>query len=61
MTSAQIGLIAGMGMGLAAIVGGFPGFLLVAALGAIGLIVGKVVDGEVDLSSVNSRKGRDRS
>ncbi|GAB3299541.1 hypothetical protein EK0264_18010 [Epidermidibacterium keratini] len=61
MTSAQIGLVAGMGMGLAAIVGGFPGFLLVAALGAIGLIVGKVVDGEVDLSSVNSRKGRDRS
>ena len=61
MTSAQIGLIAGMGMGLAAIVGGFPGFLLVAALGAIGLIVGKVVDGEVDLSLVNARKGRDRS
>lgn len=61
MTSAQIGLIAGMGMGLAAIVGGFPGFLLVAALGAIGLIVGKVVDGEVDLSSVNARKGRDCS
>ena len=43
MTSAQIGLIAGMGMGLAAIVGGFPGFLLVAALGAIVLIV--VFDG----------------
>lgn len=61
MSSAQIGLVAGMGMGLAAIIGGFPGFLLVVALGAIGLIVGKVVDGEVDLNSIGGRKGRDRS
>lgn len=61
MTSAQIGLLAGMGMGLAAIVGGFPGFLLVTALGAIGLILGRVLDGELDLGSVVRTKGRDRS
>lgn len=61
MTSAQIGLIAGMGIGLAAIVGGFPGFLLVVALGAIGLILGRVLDGELDLGSMLRSKGRDRS
>ncbi|WP_106847892.1 hypothetical protein [Blastococcus sp. Marseille-P5729] len=61
MSSAQIGLIAGMALGLAAIVGGFAGFLLVAALGAIGLVLGRVVDGELDLGSVTrGSKGRDR-
>lgn len=61
MTSAQIGLLAGMGIGLAAIIGGFPGFLLVVALGAIGLIVGRVLDGELDVGSILRTKGRDRS
>lgn len=62
MSSAQIGLIAGMALGLAAIVGGFAGFLLVAALGAIGLVLGRVVDGELDLGSVTrGNKGRDRA
>jgi len=50
-----------MGIGLAAIVGGFPGFLLVVALGAIGLILGRVLDGELDLGSMLRSKGRDRS
>lgn len=61
MTSAQVGLLVGMGAGLAAIVGGFPGFLLVVALGAIGLVLGRVLDGELDLSTVVRTKGRDRS
>lgn len=61
MSSAQIGLLAGMGIGLAAIIGGFPGFLLVAALGAIGLVLGRVIDGELDLTAVSRGKGRDRS
>lgn len=61
MSSAQIGLLAGMALGLAAIVGGFAGFLLVAALGAIGLVLGRVVDGELDLGSVTRGKGRDRA
>ncbi|WP_153505804.1 hypothetical protein [Cumulibacter manganitolerans] len=61
MSSAQIGLVAGMALGLAAIVGGFAGFLLVAALGAIGLVLGRVVDGELDLGSMTRGKGRDRA
>lgn len=60
MSSAQVGLLAGMGIGLAAIIGGFAGFLLVAALGAIGLVLGRVVDGELDLGSVTRPKNRDR-
>lgn len=60
MSSAQIGLISGMALGLAAIVGGFAGFLLVAALGAIGLVLGRVVDGELDLGTMTRGKGRDR-
>lgn len=60
MTSTHVGLIAGMGLGLAAVVGGFAGFLLVAALGAIGLVLGRVLDGELDLSAVVRTKGRDR-
>lgn len=61
MSSAQIGLLAGMALGLAAIIGGFAGFLLVAALGAIGLVLGRVVDGELDLGTVTRGKGRDRA
>jgi hypothetical protein len=61
MSSAQIGLLAGMLIGLAAIIGGFAGFLLVTALGAIGLVLGRVVDGELDLGGVTRGKGRDRA
>lgn len=60
MSSAHIGLLAGMLIGLAAIIGGFAGFLLVAALGAIGLVLGRVVDGELDLGGMTRGKSRDR-
>ncbi|RII18562.1 hypothetical protein DSC45_11635 [Streptomyces sp. YIM 130001] len=48
MSMALVGLIAGMGLGFAAYFGGFGAFLLVAALGAIGFLVGRYVDGDLE-------------
>lgn len=52
------GLIAGLALGLGAAADGFYGFLLVLFLGAVGtaagVIVSKVVEGEIDLDEVTS-------
>jgi uncharacterized membrane protein YeaQ/YmgE (transglycosylase-associated protein family) len=50
MHPAMIGLISGLILGLAWISGGFEGLVVTAALGIIGLVVGKVVAGDVDLN-----------
>jgi uncharacterized membrane protein YeaQ/YmgE (transglycosylase-associated protein family) len=49
MHPAMIGLISGLILGLAWVSGGFEGLVVTAALGIIGLVVGKVVAGDVDL------------
>ncbi|MER7760069.1 hypothetical protein [Streptomyces sp. NPDC097619] len=48
MTMAQTGLLAGMALGFAAYFGGFGAFLLVAALGAIGFVLGRFFDGDLE-------------
>ncbi|MGI8647665.1 MAG: hypothetical protein DLM55_04255 [Acidimicrobiales bacterium] len=58
MKRSTIGLGIGMALGFAAAFGGFSAFLLVAGLGAIGLLAGKVLDGELDLSELLSFRGR---
>lgn len=50
MSTATVGLLAGMALGFAAYFGGFWAFLLVAALGAVGLVVGRILQGDVDVS-----------
>lgn len=60
MNATTLGLLTGLILGLAGVIGGFSGFLLTLVLGAIGLLVGRVLDGELDLSQVFSSKGRDR-
>ncbi|MDQ3762334.1 MAG: hypothetical protein M3460_11790 [Actinomycetota bacterium] len=60
MNATSIGLLTGLILGLAGVIGGFSGFLLTLVLGAIGLLVGRVLDGELDLGQVLSGKGRDR-
>ncbi len=45
-----IGLFCGLLLGLAWVTGGFEGFVIAAALGIIGFVVGKVIAGEVDLT-----------
>ncbi|MBT2511785.1 hypothetical protein J7I98_39690 [Streptomyces sp. ISL-98] len=59
MSRATVGLLAGMALGFAAYFGGFWAFLLVAALGAVGLAVGRVLEGDLEVSDfVRSRDRR---
>lgn len=60
MNATTIGLLAGLLLGLAGAIGGVSGFLLALVLGAIGLLVGRVLDGKLDLGQILSGKGRDR-
>lgn len=55
-----LGLATGLALGFAAAFGGFVAFLIVAVLGALGLVVGRFLDGRLDLSSLTGR-ARDRS
>jgi hypothetical protein len=57
MNSTHFGLLTGLALGFAAAFGGFGAFLVVLVLGALGLLVGRVLDGKLDLSQL---AGRDR-
>ncbi|MFD0268465.1 hypothetical protein ACFVGY_18115 [Streptomyces sp. NPDC127106] len=48
MRMAFAGLFAGMALAFAGYFGGFGAFLLVAALGAVGFVVGRFLDGDLD-------------
>lgn len=60
MNATTLGLLTGLILAVAGVIGGFSGFLLALVLGAIGLLVGRVLDGELDLSQILSGKDRDR-
>ncbi|MFC8372850.1 hypothetical protein ACFUIT_33645 [Streptomyces sp. NPDC057239] len=49
MNTAVVGMIAGMALGFAGYFGGFGAFLLVAALGAVGFVVGRFLEGDLEL------------
>ncbi|MEV4731779.1 hypothetical protein [Saccharopolyspora sp. NPDC049426] len=57
MNAVQTGLLAGLILGVAAAAGGFTGFLIALVLGAIGVVAGRVVEGELDLGEVFGRGG----
>ena len=59
MNATQTGLLAGLALGLAGAFGGLGAFLIVLVLGAIGLIIGRALDGQLDLNALLGR-GRDR-
>ncbi|WP_243789103.1 hypothetical protein [Saccharopolyspora gloriosae] len=59
MNATQSGLFAGLLLGVAAAHGGFTGFLIALVLGAIGLLVGRVLDGELEIGDFLGR-GKDR-
>lgn len=59
MSASQTGLIAGLILGIAAAVAGFTGFLITLAVGIIGAVVGRVLDGELEIGEFFGR-GRDR-
>lgn len=59
MTTTQTGLLAGLIIGLAAAFGTFGGVVVVVAAGLIGLVIGRVLEGKLDLNELFGR-GRDR-
>jgi hypothetical protein len=58
VSATQTGLLAGLILGLAA-TQGFAAFLVTLAVGIIGLVAGRVLDGELDLGELFG-KGRDK-
>ncbi|MBB5118355.1 hypothetical protein AF335_32690 [Streptomyces eurocidicus] len=59
MSMAVVGMIAGMALAFAGYFGGFGAFLLVAALGAIGFVAGRFLDGDVDPGEFFRSRERD--
>lgn len=59
MNATQTGLVAGILLGATGALGGFAAFFIALVLGLIGLVVGRVLDGELDLGELLGR-GRDR-
>jgi hypothetical protein len=56
MSGTALGLLSGLALGLAAAFGGFTAFLLVLVFAAIGLTVGRVADGKLDLTQLLGRE-----
>lgn len=59
MQMSWVGLVVGMALGFAAYFGGFSAFLLVGALGALGFVAGRFLDGGLEPGEF-FRGGRDR-
>lgn len=51
MTPAALGLLLGALFGIAAAVDGFAGFAIAVLLSAVGFLIGKIVAGDIDVSS----------
>lgn len=59
MNATTMGLMTGLALGFAGAFGGFGAFLIVLVLAALGLLVGRVLDGKLDVSQLTG-VGRDR-
>jgi hypothetical protein len=57
VNATTLGVLTGLVLGVTAAFGGFSAFALVLLFGAAGLVVGRVLDGKLDLSQLT---GRDR-
>lgn len=58
MSMAVVGLVTGMALAFAGYFGGFGAFLLVAALGAVGFVIGRVLEGDMEVGDF--LRGRER-
>jgi|OpeIllAssembly_1097287.scaffolds.fasta_scaffold724809_2 uncharacterized membrane protein len=54
-----VGLFAGLLLALGILIDGFFGFILLALFGTIGVVVGRVIDGDIDVTAYLDR-GRTR-
>jgi len=59
MNATHTGLLAGLILGAAVVIGGFSALLVALLLGVIGFVACRVLDGELDLGELLGR-GRDR-
>ncbi|RYJ27103.1 hypothetical protein CU044_3597 [Streptomyces sp. L-9-10] len=59
MSMAMVGLLAGMALGFAGYFGGFGAFVLVAALGVIGFVAGRFLDGDLEPGDLFRSRDRD--
>lgn len=59
MRPSFVGMLVGVALGFAGIIGGFGAFLIVSFLALVGFVVGKVLEGQIDVSSYLG--GGDRS
>jgi hypothetical protein len=59
MNATRTGLLAGLILGAAGSIGGFGPFLVTLIVGIVGLVIGMVLDGNLDVSGVLGR-GKDR-
>lgn len=57
---AVVGMIAGMALAFAGYFGGFGAFLLVAALGAVGFVVGRFLEGDMEWGDFFRTRGERR-
>ncbi len=55
MSRSTLGLLVGLALGYAAIFGGFGDMLIVALIAAIGFLVGKALEGDLDLSQIGEQ------
>lgn len=58
MNASSIGLLAGLLLAIAAVAGGWLGFLLGVVLGGVGLVIAGHLSGEIDLAAVGRGRGR---
>lgn len=58
MSSTAVGLIVGLLLAIAGILGGFSGFVFAVLLGGAGMAVGAHRDGHLDLGALLRSRGR---
>ncbi|MBH0123008.1 DUF2273 domain-containing protein [Rhodococcus sp. NPDC003382] len=58
MNNTVIGLLAGLLLAIAGIIGGFSGLLFAVLLGALGMAIGAHRDGLLDLGALLRSRGR---
>ena len=55
MSTSQFAVIVGIALGVVAVFGGFVSFLIVLLLAAAGLVIGRMLEGKLDLRSLVGR------
>ncbi len=60
MNRVSLATLTGLILGLALVFGNFGDMLIVALFGAIGYVVAKVIDGDLDVSALRGRASSDR-